>query len=245
MYDNYEAVSTEGDAREEEKEEQNDNDADNQQPELFDLPNDAYTFIFLSPLWTQGFFFGVYVFLLKMGLYTFLFMDAVDNLRVTQHDDTSGRLLAAQCLIMPVAVAMQGDLRVTYTLISNVKYSHMVLDYHPHATKFKYHLSNTLRGIDGMYSLCINFGVMLMADNAAGLFLNFAALEFLQNIDNMGCKMAKQGFFTPTLEQWACKVEEMKLPKRSEGNFLTKLDSVLFISTLENFMVAWFILKIF
>ena len=96
-----------------------------------------------------------------------------------------------------------------------------------------------------MYSLIINFGVMLMADSAAGLFLNFAALEFLQTIDDMAFKLAQEGFFTPTLEDWANHVEEMKLPKRKGSNFMTKLDSVLFIATYENFLAAWFILKIF
>lgn len=215
------------------------------EPELFDLPNDAYSFIFLSPAWTQGFVFGLYVFLLKMGLYTFLIIDAYDNLRQTKHDETPGRLLAAQCVILPVAVAMQGDLRSTYTILSNVKYSHLVTNVHPHATKLKYYFSNLLRGVDGMYSLIINFGVMLMADSAAGLFLNFAALEFLQTIDDMAFKLAKEGFFTPTLEDWANHVEEMKLPKRKGSNFMTKLDSVLFIATYENFLAAWFILKIF
>ena len=147
--------------------------------DLFDLPNDAYAFIFLAPIGTQGFFFGFYVFALKISLFSLLAIDAFEALKVINHDETSKIVLATQCLILPVAVAMQEDLRSTYTLLSNVKYSSLVLEFHPDATKFKYYLSTILRGMDGMYSLCINFVVLLMADTVAALFLNFAALEFL------------------------------------------------------------------
>jgi len=228
-----------------EEEKEGDDETETNDQNMYDLPNDAYAFIFLAPMGSQGFFFGLFVFVIKITLFSLLAIDALAAFKDMNHDETSKIVLATQCLILPVAVAMQDDLRSTYTLLSNVKYSSVVLDYHPHATKFKYYLANSLRGIDGMYSLCINFIVLLLARTVKGLFLNFAALEFLQNIDNMAFKYAMEGFMTPHLEHWACKVEEIRMPKRDNTNIVTNLDTVLFMSTLENLMVAWYMLKIY
>lgn len=215
-------------------------------PELFDIPADSYNIIFLSPYISQGFFFGLYVFVMKMGMFIFLAVDTLESLQETRENDqeTPKMVLCAQCLMLPVAVALQEDLIATFTLLSNVKYSSVVLDYHPYATKFKYYLANTLRGIDGTFSLFINFTLLLSANTARALFLNFAALQFLQSIDNMALTLAKEGFFTPTLEEMACKVQEMQLPRRDEASLITNLDSIFFISTFENLLVAWFMIKI-
>ena len=61
----------------------------------------------------------------------------------------------------------------------------------------------------------------------------------------MAFKYALEGFLTPEMEHWACKVEEMQMPKRPEGSMLTHLDTALFATTLENFFVAWFMLKLY
>lgn len=233
------------DERKEDEERTKEEDASDDDTSLYDLPNDAYAFIFLAPVGTQSFLFGFYVFALKMIVFTLLAIDAFDAWSETKYNESSKVVLATQCLILPVAVAMQEDLRSFFTLLSNVKYKTAILEFHPHATKFKYYLGNTLRGLDGMYSLCINFIVLLLADSVLTLFLNFAALEFLQMIDNMAFKYAQEGFLTPELEAWAHKVAEMRMPKRAGTDIVTNLDSVFFISTLENFLVAWYMLKIY
>lgn len=55
---------------------------------------------------------------------------------------------------------------------------------HPGASKRKYHVAMACF-VDGCYSLLANFVVMLNAKTVLGLFLNFAALHFLQHIDNI------------------------------------------------------------
>ena len=220
-------------------------ESERREVELIDLPNDAYTFIFLAETWSQGFWFGILVFVMKIGIFSVLFLDAYETLDGTIHADTSRLVRATQAVILPVAVAMQEDLRSTYTILSNAKYSHVVMRFHPDATKGKYYLSNFLRGADGLYSLCINFSVLLLSETVRDLFLNFAALEFLQTIDNIAFELAKEGFLTPSLESWACKVEGIRMPKRESSNILTAMDSVLFVATVENFFVVWAMFKFY
>jgi hypothetical protein len=82
--------------------------------------------------------------------------------------------------MLPVAVAMQEDLIATYYLLANIKYCATVRVISPDARKWKYHIANIARGVDGLYGLLVNFVVLLSADEILPMFLNFAALQFLQ-----------------------------------------------------------------
>lgn len=163
---------------------------------FFDIPHDAYNMLFVAPWGSQAFYFAIYIFVLKITLFTLIAIDALETIRETKDDEGPSRtVLALQCLMLPVAVAMQQDLIVTYTLVANVHYSSRIRRHFPAATPSKYYLAVTLRGVDGVYSLLINFVVLLLATSARSLFLNFAALQFLQTIDNLAVHLARDVFF--------------------------------------------------
>jgi hypothetical protein len=210
-----------------------------------DIPHDAYNMLFLAPWGSQAFYFAIYTFVLKIGLFTFIAIDALETIHETKDDEGPSRtVLALQCLMLPVAVAMQQDLIATYMLLANVQYSSRIRRQHSAATPTKYYVAIALRGLDGVYSLFINFLLLLLAKSARTLFLNFAALQFLQTIDNLAVHLARDGFFTAALEEVAKDVEQAHLPSRTRGSLL-HLDSVLFVATFENLLVAWFMLKIY
>ena len=80
-----------------------------------------------------------------------------------------------------------------YTRVANVRYDRAVLDISPDATEWKFTLAFLLRFVDGLYSLIINFVLLLISDEVLSLFLNFAALAFLQSIDDVAFRLAKEG----------------------------------------------------
>jgi len=102
--------------------------------------------------------------------------------------------------LIPVAVAMQDDLMTVFANIANKEYDATVVKYTKSATLGKFILSNTLRLIDGFLSLGVNFGVMLMTNTILGIFLNFAALHFLQYIDDVFYDLVEQGFLGDSME---------------------------------------------
>jgi hypothetical protein len=210
------------------------------------IHDDVYNMFFLSNMGGQAFFYCIYVFSLKLALYTFLALDAVPNLHTARLKDGSEKVestvLAAQCLMLPVAVAMQEDLIATYYLIANIKYCPTVRLISPAARKWKYSIANTMRGIDGMCSLFVNFVVLMTADEILPMFLNFAALQFLQTIDNIALQLAAAGYLTEQLEHVALTVKATKLPKK-HSKFFRALDSVLFLSTFLLLLVAWIVIS--
>lgn len=216
------------------------------QDELVEIHQDVYNMFFLSAWGGQAFYYAAYVWLLKMALFTFLAMDAVNAVNVVEVEEegttTSPTVLAAQFLMLPVAVAMQEDLTSTFYLVANIKYGGNVRDNNPDASVLKYKIANMLRGIDGCYSLLVNFTVLLSATNALSLFLNFAALQFLTSIDNIALTLAADGYLSERLELVANSVREAKLPQKT-NKFYRTLDSILFLLTLSVMIIAWAVIK--
>ena len=205
--------------------------------EYVSIHDDVYNLFFLSSIGRDAFWYSVYVFGLKMALYTFLAMDAFKHADLDNKTEIT--VLAAQFLMLPVAVAMQDDLVATYYLIANIKYCPSIQKNNPDASEWKFNVGTACRAIDGAYSLCVNFVVLMSATDVMGLFLNFAALQFLQTIDNIALELAADGYLTSRLEDVALKVKLAELPKRSEGNWLRLLDTVLFVATVLVLVGFW------
>uniref|UniRef100_A0A7S2VCQ9 Uncharacterized protein n=1 Tax=Entomoneis paludosa TaxID=265537 RepID=A0A7S2VCQ9_9STRA len=203
--------------------------------EWVEINDDVYNMFFLSRFGGQAFWYAAYIFVLKMTLYVFLAMDAFD---VEQPTDVSVEVLVTQFFMLPVAVAMQDDLIATYYLVANIKYSPLVKMQCPDATKWKFHAANLFRGIDGMFSLLVNFVILLKATEVLSLFLNFAALQFLQTIDNIALRLCAEGYLSDRLELVANQVTSVKLPNKN-NQLYRSMDSILFLSTFAALLIGW------
>jgi hypothetical protein len=93
------------------------------------------------------------------------------------------------------------------------------------------------------FLLLINFVVLLSAVSVLELLLNFAALQFIQTIDNIVLELlAADGFMGDNLKVIAKKVKEAALPRLHEDNWMLSLDTTLFVIT---FSVLIFVLRAF
>jgi hypothetical protein len=197
--------------------------------------DDVYSMLFLSSYGGPAFWYAGYVTFLKMALYTFLMIDAVDQPIPT---DVDRKVLAAQFLMLPIAVAIQEDLTAFFFTVANVHYSHEIQGAFPDATCSKFYLANAFRGFDGCFSLAVNVVILLKANSVLALFLNFAALQFLQTIDNIALHLCLDGYLFDRLEQIAHQVMQVRLPRRVDSSHNT-LDSLFFFLSFMGILVAW------
>ena len=63
-----------------------------------------------------------------------------------------------------------------------------------------------------MLFIIIISSLLVYATDVSSMFLNFAALQFLQCIDNSAYDMAEGGYLTDSLEETAKQVSETTLP---------------------------------
>ena len=116
---------------------------------------------------------------------------------------------------------MQSDLMQVFATIANTKYSEDVLTVSKSATFHKFLLAEVLRFIDGALSLFVNFSVMLTTDAVLSVMLNFAALHFLQDIDDVFYNLVEKGFFGDRLEHMATICKSISWPRRYVFRYTT------------------------
>eukprot|EP00980_Cylindrotheca_fusiformis_P004271 scaffold918_cov126-Cylindrotheca_fusiformis.AAC.50 len=134
--------------------------------ERYEVGQDVYGLIFVSPVTSPSFIFASVVVSVKFALFTFL---AADLYQQTKEDDglfseKEPLIRATQFLLLPIAIALQEDLIYVYTRIANIRYTKDITNTTPSATKSKFVLSFMLRLLDGIFSLTINFVLILITD---------------------------------------------------------------------------------
>lgn len=224
-----------------------DDDSDDEEvQDRFELYDDIYSMLFLCHLFSSAALFSVLTFALKMMFFTFLMLDLLtgnpDENPFGAPAGISNLVRTAQFFMLPVAVAIQQDLIGSIFLV-NVHYDSNVLLIAPGATYWKWVLSSGLRFIDGLYSLTVNFCVLLTSSEALGLFLNFAALAFLQTIDNVAFHLALHGYLNDAIEEVAHRTKKVTLPRYARGIWAI-MDSIMFIAIFYAIAAIWVVVTV-
>ncbi|KAL9181998.1 hypothetical protein ACHAXT_012341, partial [Thalassiosira profunda] len=156
---------------------------------------DVYNMFYISDAWSQPFFYAICVLVMKMALYILLIVDllidpdAYPFERNTKEVEVKLIVKLAQLFLIPVAILVQEELRVSFFVFGNLQYSPGITKRHPGATKWKWYTANSARFADGVLFLFTNTYLMLVTVNLLSIFLNFAALMFLQQIDNVALQV--------------------------------------------------------
>lgn len=195
------------------------------------LSEDVYAFIVAAPVFSWPFMYAFGVVLIKYLVYSVLcygIYDDAENL----HSSSQAKVQAVKFLLIPVAIAMQEDLIHVYAYAANLKYDPKVLEVSKDATKGKLIFSMLLRLIDGLFSLSVNFLVMLQTHaHVRQVFLNFAALHFLQSIDDVFFLLLVKGFFGDAMENMSDKCKQIIFPRRQTNGCTKSFDTILFCLT--------------
>jgi hypothetical protein len=215
--------------------------------ENYEIGQDVYALVFCSPVNSSAFIFALTVIIVKFALFAFLAMDLYDQ---TQQGEAffspkDSLIRATEFLLLPIAIALQEDLIYVYTRIANIKYNGDLTLTNPSATKSKFALSFVLRFMDGLFSLTINFVLIMITENVLGIVLNFAALHFLQGIDDVAFQMAHEGFLGDLMEDRCNVVERTTMKRRVGDGFTNSLDSFLFLFTYGCMLGVWIYVFIF
>jgi hypothetical protein len=211
----------------------------------FDLPEDVYSFITVAPVCSAPFLFACAVIGIKYVVYATL-LTKIDFREFSNGEENIST--AVKFFLIPVTVAMQEDLMAVYTGLANARYDPKVLEISEAATKAKFSLAYILQLIDGILSLSVNFLKMFNTPEILDVFLNFAALHFLQDIDDVFYALVEKGFFGDDMEHMATVCKQISWPRRTGStrfsNFLTKLDSILFGTTFVICLIIFIVITV-
>merc|ERR1712238_247266 len=171
-----------------------------------------------------------------MGIivYSLLYTDINFNIE----ESGAKTAMAAKFFLIPVALSMQTDLMNSFFLLANLSYSQEVLKVSTSATKPKLFLSFLLRFLDGLFSLAVNFKLMMIQDEV---------LSILQDIDDIFYGLVELGFFGDGMEHWSTVCKSISLPPRTGadnkfcGAFrMSHLDSGLWLICFIALLIYYF-----
>lgn len=211
----------------------------------FDQKEDVYAFITTAPVCSAAFLLACCVISVKYIVYGTL----ISGISFEDVDSMAKKNTMIKFFLIPIAVSMQADLMAVYEKIANYRYDKKVLTISAHATKLKFNLSYALRFMDGVLSLTVNFLTMLSTKGILNIFLNFAALHFLQDIDDVIYNLVEKGFFGDTVEHMSVICKQIVWPRRT-GKYNTKfcgcirishLDTILYMMTMSVCYLMWIV----
>ena len=192
------------------------------------LGENIYSLFLVSPINSWPFVFCCLVYSIKIIILSILLSDIDLKSQLTEEPSVT---VVKFCLV-PVAVAMQEDMMYSFFFYANVIYSPECLKHSKSATMNRFIFSYTLRTIDGILSLFSNYFIMLITPVTLDVFLNFAALQFLYDIDDVFYELVTQGFFGDVLEGYSKICRRITMERRF-GSDNTRIFGCLRISWLD------------
>lgn len=214
--------------------------------DTYALHKDTYNMFLMSQNWSAPFFYSFVTFLNKLVLFGIVlyWIYRPGGFRDEQKEwmNTNGGNLAivqaTQFMLIPVAIGITEELLITMTVLSTTGWHKDFLKVHPQATRLKWWIANSARGLDGLTWLLIITSLMLYATDVLNMFLNFAALQFLQCIDNVAYQLASEGYLSSTFEKVTNDVEDAKM-KTVRNSRRDYVDSVILGLVFSLMVNAW------
>eukprot|EP00978_Attheya_sp_CCMP212_P038522 scaffold191813_cov45-Attheya_sp.AAC.1 len=187
------------DAFSDEEEAQNCLSRENAQAEdgIFEQMKDSFSLMFVCNIKSLGFAYSVLFFALQVAILVLISINILKNAPGGNLLDvpvgTSLDVVTAQALALFVSLITQSDFLATFDLI-NVKYDDGVLSLFEGATRTKWIFSNICRFFVGVLSIAISFILIVQSTTVIDLFLNFAAVQFVSELDNVAFQLAYKGY---------------------------------------------------
>ena len=186
----------------------------------------TYTLLYICEATSQAFWYAIFVYLLQIVTIVLTLVDIID----TENEDNvlqippmvSIIVTCSQGVTLFLALAYQSDL-IEAVLKLHDGYYPEVLEQFPGATFSTWIVSCVAQLIAGLLLLVTIFVLTMQVDNVLGMMLNFAALHFMAEIDDLGFSIAKMGFISNQLQHDTDTAGDFKVPKRDKGNLFRRI----------------------
>eukprot|EP00978_Attheya_sp_CCMP212_P034673 scaffold146473_cov57-Attheya_sp.AAC.1 len=165
--------------------------------EIFEPMKDTFSLMFICNIKSIGFAYSGFFFALQVSILVLIGFNTLTNAPDGNPLNVPVRIgfdvVLAQGLALFVSLIAQSDFMATFVLI-NVKYDNTVVSLFEEATRTKWIISNICRFFVGVFSIAISFIFIVQSITVIELFFNFAAVQFVSELDNIAFQLAYRGF---------------------------------------------------
>lgn len=173
-------------------------DDDDDDDITFELEEDIYGMIFLAPIFSASFLYAILVFGVQIAILVLVIVNRLSD------PDPNGNffkipplfdyvLNSAQALAILISVFVSNDVVISLDVFL-IKYDETIRHHFPGASFTKWILSNILRLVEGVFGVVVAFVFINQSTDVLGLFLDFSAVQFVSELDNVGYFIASKGY---------------------------------------------------
>ncbi|CAB9518202.1 expressed unknown protein [Seminavis robusta] len=209
----------------------------------------TYSLLYLCSIDSPAFWYAVLVYILQITAILLTMIDVVDwgsSNRLDLPPNVNLSVTIAQGVALFLAVAFQSDL---LEVVSKFKdgFHPEVLEKHPGATYSTWLLSCIAQLFAGLLLLLTIYILTVQTGNVLGIMLNFAALNFMADIDDVAFYLAKSGFVGDRLQVAAYRVANFRVRKRYDPGrgFLRAWKTRIFFMIIAVLLTGWVTIVIF
>ncbi|CAB9525077.1 unknown protein [Seminavis robusta] len=184
----------------------------------------TYSLLYLCSVDSVAFWYAVLVYVIQITTILLTLIDIVDwgGNGLDMPPNVDFIVTIAQGVALFLAIAFQSDL---LEVVGKFKdgFHPEVLEKHPGATYATWLVSCIAQLVAGLLLLLTIYILTMQVDSVLAIMLNFAALHFMADIDNVAFDLAKAGFMGNLLQSAANDVTDFQVRKQSvEQGFLQR-----------------------
>jgi hypothetical protein len=204
------------------------------------LSGDTFSLMCFSRPTSLSFAWSIAIFLIQIFVFTLVAVNIIDYdhptnpLGIPSNVDTAVRI--TQLMAIVIAVATQQDIRTGVNLLYDgyQPKGFALFGYH---TRFLWALSIACRLLEGSLGLVVTFLLVVTEDTVVELLLNFTAMEFVSQLDEVAFYFASQGYIGESVQLKAEKIiNTVYFIKRKARGCLR---STLLLSILTALLAGW------
>mmetsp|Transcript_13517 Transcript_13517/g.28739 ORF Transcript_13517/g.28739 Transcript_13517/m.28739 type:complete len:649 (+) Transcript_13517:149-2095(+) len=193
--------------------ESNDTDED----AAYQITEDTYSFLFTASINSTPFIWALFIFVFQSAILVIIEIGMVedgspDN-KLSVPSGVTRAVRVSQFIALILAPFTQDDFISSLDMFT-VRYDKSIVKEFPAASHPKWFLANTLRGLQGCLYLGVCFCLIVQASDTLTVFLNFAALNFVGELDDVALILARKGYLGHKLEIEGKKLGDVKTLER-------------------------------
>lgn len=164
--------------------------------EFYELEKDVFSIVFLSPIRSAAFVYSLFIFFVQisiLGLASYnLLADAPRGNFLNVPAVTDPEVIASQAFALLVTLIVNRDITNSLDLFQ-VAYEPDIQQKCPHAKKWKWFLGHALRFLEGLLNMMVSFLFIVENSDVLEIFLDFTAVQFVSELDDIGFFIADRG----------------------------------------------------
>jgi hypothetical protein len=183
------------------------------------LPPDTFSFLVCSKILSQPFVLGMTVFIFQITIYSLLALDLINPLSENPLDipaNVETNVRVTQFLAVIVAVLTQADLRTSLEQVNEGYRTDRIGKEFGEASCVKWWFATTCRFLQGALGLVVTFFLIVTVDTVFNLLVNFTAMEFVSQLDDVAFFLAGTGYFGSKNADKSQEIDETSYPQAAD-----------------------------